>query len=71
MIRIIVRSDNAGMAANVGGSVLTTFTSFDVDLPELEDALNIAKTNSYAHAQVVGVEVLPTRTPQADKEEKD
>ena len=58
MIRILVRSDNAGMAANVGGSVLSTYQSFDIELPELEEALCIEKRNTYAHAQVIGVEIL-------------
>jgi hypothetical protein len=56
MLRIIVRIDDAGMAANVGGSVLTSFKTFDVDLPEIEKMLEVGK---YGHAQVVGVEILP------------
>lgn len=58
MIRIIVKTDDAGMAGNVGGSVLSTFKSFEIELPELERALSISRTNSYAHAQVIGVEVV-------------
>jgi hypothetical protein len=58
MIRILVQTDDAGMAGNVGGSVLSTFKSFDIELPELEKMLVIGKTNSYAHAQVIGVEVI-------------
>ncbi len=36
MIRFIVRRDNAAMAANVGGSVLTTMHTVDADVSELE-----------------------------------
>lgn len=61
MIRIIVRRDQAHMAANVGGAVLTSFTTIDVEIPELETMLRSAGWNDDAleHAQVVGVEVLP------------
>lgn len=60
MLRIIVRTDDASMAANVGGSVETTFATFDVEAPEVETFLS-AKINhgvKYSHRQVVGIEVL-------------
>lgn len=56
MIRIIVRQDNAEMAANVGGSVFTSLKTFDYDLPELERWL--ADESKFSHAQVIGVELL-------------
>lgn len=56
MIRLIVRIDDAGMACNVGGSVLTTLKTFDIDHPALEAALKA--TGTYAHAQLVGAEIL-------------
>jgi len=58
MLRIIVKTDNAGMAGNVGGSVLEKFKTFDVELPEVEAHLNAVKGNGYAHAQVIGVEII-------------
>lgn len=57
MIRIIVRTDDAGMAANVGGAVLSKFKTVDIDCPEVEAILR--KESSLAHSQVVGVELLP------------
>ena len=59
-LRIIVRFDDAGMAANVGGSVYTEFKTFDVDAREVEEFL--AKHNgSLQHAHIVGVEVFKAR----------
>jgi hypothetical protein len=56
MIRLTVRTDNAEMAANVGGAVHSTYKSFDYDLPEVEELLRTAK--GLAHAQVVSFELL-------------
>lgn len=58
MLRVIVRTDGAGMAANVGGSVLTDFRTFDVDLPEIE-ALLREPLDNFTHRQIVGVELIP------------
>ena len=58
MLRIIVRTDDAGMAGNVGGSVLTTFQTFDVELPEVEAALHAKDGYDYTHAQIIGVEII-------------
>ena len=61
MIRVIVETCDAGMAANVGGSAETTFRTFDVDLPALEAFLREPEGPpkwSYSHRQVKGVEVL-------------
>jgi hypothetical protein len=61
MIRIIVRKDNAAMAANAGGAVLSTFKTIDVDIPELEALLRSGakRETAFEHTQVVGVEVIP------------
>jgi hypothetical protein len=68
-VRLIVREDDAGMAANVGGSVLTTYTTFDIDLPDLERYLR--NTGSFYHVQLVGAELLPdestTTNSQSEK----
>lgn len=63
-LRIIVRTDSASMAAHVGGSVYVKYRTFDVDLPEVEQALRAGGVNedSFEHTQVVGVELL-TPTP--------
>jgi hypothetical protein len=60
MMRIIVRSDYAGMAVNIGGAVETEFKTFDVDLPEVEQYLRAVKDNPkdvYSQRQVAGVEL--------------
>lgn len=57
-IRVIVRTDNAGMAANVGGSVLSTMRTFDIENAALEAFLREPQ-DSYSHRQVVGVEITP------------
>ena len=61
MIRIIVFEADGGMAANVGGPVLTTHRTFDVEIPELESFLSEprkSKTMLYTNRGVVGVEVI-------------
>ena len=57
MVRLIVRIDDAGMAANVGGSVLTLHRTIDVSLPELETILRSSRS-TYSHAQLVGCEIV-------------
>lgn len=57
MLRIVVRTDDAGMAANVGGSVLTTIKTFDIEHPEIERLLR-QEGRQYVHSQVVGIELL-------------
>lgn len=62
-IRLLVRTDDAAMPSHVGGSVLTTFKTFDVELPEVEAFLSESQ-GTYAHRQLVGVEVIPhVRSP--------
>lgn len=56
MIRVTVQTDDAAMAANVGGSVHSSYRSFDIDAPELEAFLQ-EKIGTYAHRQVVGWEL--------------
>ena len=65
-LRIIVRTDDAGMACNVGGEVLSEFKTFDVDLPELEKFLREvqqAGQTRFSHRQVVGVEIMDEDGP--------
>lgn len=61
-IRIIVRTDDAAMACNVGGTVLSEFRTFDVELPELEAFLRgqpvAHPSTKYDHRQVIGVEIV-------------
>jgi len=55
MIRLIVRIDDAGMAANVGGPVQTTYRTFDIEHPELEEALQSFNLN---YRSIVGAEIV-------------
>jgi hypothetical protein len=57
MIRVIVQTADAGMAANVGGSVHTSYRTIDVECPALEEFL-ASDMGTYAHRQVIGVEVV-------------
>lgn len=56
MIRFIVQTDDANMAVNVGGSVHTSYRTFDVDLPELEKHLKTGGV--YIERRLVGCELL-------------
>lgn len=58
-LRLIVRTDDAGMAAHVGGDVLTRWRTFEIEAPELELFLRAERDTSLCHRQVVGVELLP------------
>jgi hypothetical protein len=60
VIRFIVRRDNANMAANVGGAVLTTMHTVDADVPELERILVSGGVSeiSFEHTQLIGAEIL-------------
>lgn len=61
MIRIIVRTDCAGMACNVGGAVETSYRTFDVDLPDLEQFLR-EDQGTYSQRQALGIELIdPTK----------
>ena len=59
MIRIVIQSTDAGMAANVGGSVHTTYRTIDIESPVLEEFL-VRDMGRYGHRQVLRVEVIPT-----------
>ena len=56
-LRVIIKTDNAGMAANVGGSVFVSYKTVDIEHPEIEAMLR-ENRGSYVHTQVVGVEIL-------------
>jgi hypothetical protein len=59
MIRITVRTDDAGMVAAVGGgAVLTQYKSFDVEAPALEAFLRV--NDNYTQRQIVSYEVTAT-----------
>lgn len=66
MIRIIVRTDDAGMACNVGGAVETTFRTFELDIPALEAFLREPKAKDwqYTQRQAVGIELLSNPVEQ-------
>lgn len=55
-LRIVVRIDDAAMAANVGGGVHTTYQTFEIDAPALEQRLR-NKPSSFFYATVVGAEL--------------
>lgn len=65
MIRVIVRTDEASMAANVGGAVNTTWRTFDIEAPELEAYLR-ENVGTYGQRQCRGVELLET-VPRGDE----
>ena len=56
MIRVVVETCDAGMAANVGGSVHRTLRTFDIEAPELEAFLR-ERMYTTSHRQVIGVEL--------------
>ena len=61
MIRLIVRIDDAAMAAHVGGSPQTTYRTFDIEHPQIEALLRGGGSNSqndFSYRTLVGAEVL-------------
>jgi hypothetical protein len=48
------------MAANVGGPVITSYKTFDVDLPDVEALLNAGGStgNSFSYNVLVGAEIV-------------
>lgn len=56
MLRIIVRTDSAGLALNVGGAVHTEMRTFVVTDSDLEEYLS-EKLDSLSQRQVIGVEI--------------
>jgi len=62
MLRIIVRTDDANMAANCqGAAVESTFRTFDFRLPELEAFLREPTEKKWQCLQrsAIGIEILP------------
>ena len=65
MIREVVQTSDAVMAANVGGPVQNRLRTFDVDLPELEAFLR-EDLGVYADRQVIGVELPASADDNGD-----
>lgn len=68
-LRLIVRTDDGNMAAQIGGGVLVQYRTFDVDLPEVEAFLRAGGSNSgndYSFRQLVGAEVVTPPLPDDD-----
>ena len=59
MVRILVRTCDAGMAANVGGEVDVQYKTFDCYLPELEAFVQEAIAWTYTSRSIIGAEILP------------
>ena len=73
MIRLIVRLDDATMAAHVGGAVQTTYRTFDIDHPEIEVLLRSSgqKPDQFSYATLSGAEVVEsTRHASLPQEEQ-
>lgn len=68
MLRIIVRTESCYGTIHVGGSPVSKFRTFDVELPEVEEALRSGgfSENSYEVTQIVGVELLRDRDEAID-----
>lgn len=61
MIRLIVRVDDASMAAHVGGSLHTTYRTFDIEHTEIEALLTGGGSNSqneFSYRTLAGAEVI-------------
>ena len=56
-IRVIVQTCDANMAAHVGGPVDTSYATFEIDAPALEQFLRFKP--ELGLRQVIGVELLP------------
>ena len=57
MIRLLCAEDDAGMAANIGGAVVTTIRSFDGDVTAMEEWLT-EKIGNYRQRRFVGIEIV-------------
>jgi hypothetical protein len=61
MVRLILREVNPGAAINVGGPVLVSHRTIDVDIPELErwlDEPRVLLHDHYITREVIGVEII-------------
>ena len=65
MIRVIVRTADANMAANVGGPVHVYHRTFDLEAPELEEYLREPNKLEalYIDRAAIGVEVIIAPAP--------
>ena len=63
-IRLIIRVDDATMAAHVGGMPQTTYRTFDIEHPEIEALLRGGGSNSqndYSYRTLVGAELVAAK----------
>lgn len=60
MLRIIIRDDDYCHAIHVGGKPLHGYTTFDVELPDVEAHLTAEALNR--EHSVIGVEIIPPAT---------
>ena len=60
MIRLVVRIDDAAMAAHVGGSPQTTYRTFDIEHAEIEALLRGGSNdrNDFSYRTLVGAEII-------------
>lgn len=66
MIRLIVRIDDAAMAAHVGGSPQTTYRTFDIEHAEIEALLRGGGSNdrnNFSYRTLVGAEIIEDNRP--------
>jgi hypothetical protein len=63
VIRVVVETCDAGMAANVGGSVHREIRTFDIEATALEAFLR-EPGHSLQHRQVIGVEIIAAAKAQ-------
>lgn len=64
MLRLIVRIDDAAMAAHVGGYPQTTYRTFDISHPVIEALLRGGGSNSqneFSYRTLVGAELIEDR----------
>lgn len=63
MLRVIVRTTNAGDSLHVGGPVHESVKTFDISVEDLERFLRTEEP--WVTRQVVGVELLPREKAEA------
>lgn len=67
MLRLIVRHTDTSNMSPYGGTHITTFKTFVVDLPEVERLLR--DNSQYSQHQVMGVEILTAPAPSTIEQE--